>query len=87
MNRGAAEILEEKDLTGEALWAKVQGILADPDRLRSLGAVSYTHLDSTFTCGGGIIVEGYPDPISCWKTSGHGLETFREGLYLSLIHI
>ena len=32
-----AEILEEKDLTGEALWAKVQGILADPDRLRSLG--------------------------------------------------
>ncbi len=39
--------------------------------------------DSTFTCGGGIIVEGYPDPISCWKTSGHGLETFREGLYNS----
>lgn len=37
VNRGAAEILEEKDLTGEALWAKVQGILADPDRLRSLG--------------------------------------------------
>ena len=37
VNRGAAEILEEKDLTGEALWAKVQGILADPDQLRSLG--------------------------------------------------
>ena len=29
------------------------------------------------------MVEGYPDPISCWKTSGHGLETFRQGLYNS----
>ena len=40
--------------------------------------------DSTFTCTGGIMVEGYPEPISCWKhTPGHGLETFREGLYNS----
>ena len=37
VNRGAAEIIEEKDLTGELLWEKVQGILSDPERLRSLG--------------------------------------------------
>ena len=37
VNRGAAEIIEEKDLTGELLWKKVQGILSDPERLRSLG--------------------------------------------------
>lgn len=37
VNRGAAEIIEEKDLTGEALWQKVQEILADPARLSSLG--------------------------------------------------
>lgn len=38
---------------------------------------------STFTCDGSIQVEGYEDPISCWKHTGHGLETFREGLYNS----
>ncbi len=37
VRRGAAEIIEEKDLTGEALWKKVEKILSDPDRLRSLG--------------------------------------------------
>ena len=37
VRRGAAEIIEEKDLTGEALWKKVETILSDPDRLRSLG--------------------------------------------------
>lgn len=37
VNRGAAEIIEEKDLTGESLWRKVEKILSDPDRLRSLG--------------------------------------------------
>ena len=37
VQRGAAEILEEKDLTGQALWEKVQAILSDPERLRSLG--------------------------------------------------
>ena len=37
VNRGAAEIIEEKDLTGELLWEKVQGILSDPERLQSLG--------------------------------------------------
>ena len=37
VRRGAAEIIEEKDLTGEALWKKVEKILSDRDRLRSLG--------------------------------------------------
>lgn len=37
VRRGAAEIIEEKDLTGEVLWRKVEKILSDPDRLRSLG--------------------------------------------------
>ena len=37
VRRGAAEIIEEKDLTGEALWEKVQSILSDPQRLESLG--------------------------------------------------
>ncbi len=37
VRRGAAEIIEEKDLTGEGLWKKVEKILADPERLRSLG--------------------------------------------------
>ncbi|MGI6255251.1 MAG: penicillin-binding transpeptidase domain-containing protein [Acutalibacter sp.] len=38
---------------------------------------------STFNCGGSIMVEGWNEPIHCWKHSGHGLETFREGLYNS----
>ncbi len=37
VRRGAAEIIEEKDLSGEALWKKVQKILSDPERLASLG--------------------------------------------------
>lgn len=37
VRREAAEIIEEKDLSGEALWAKVNKILSDPNRLRSLG--------------------------------------------------
>ena len=37
VRRGAAEIIEEKDLTGEALWKKVSKILSDPARLASLG--------------------------------------------------
>ena len=36
--------------------------------------------ETTFTCTGGILVEGWDDPISCWQHSGHGLETFRDGL-------
>lgn len=38
---------------------------------------------STFNCGGSIMVEGWNEPIHCWRHSGHGLETFREGLYNS----
>ncbi len=37
VKRGAGEIIEEKDLTGEALWKKVEKILSDPERLKSLG--------------------------------------------------
>ncbi len=37
VRRGAAEIIEEKDLTGQALWKKVEKILGDPARLQSLG--------------------------------------------------
>lgn len=37
VNRGAAEIIEEKDLTGKILWEKVEGLLSNPARLRSLG--------------------------------------------------
>lgn len=37
VRRGAAEIIEEKDLTGLALWELVDGILSDPARLESLG--------------------------------------------------
>ena len=37
VRRGAAEIIEEKNLTGEVLWEKVQAILSDQERLRSLG--------------------------------------------------
>jgi len=37
VRRGAAEIIEEKDLTGKALWKKVNKILSDPERLASLG--------------------------------------------------
>ncbi len=36
VKRGAAEILEEKDLTGEALWNKIQELLEQPERLKSL---------------------------------------------------
>ncbi len=37
VNRGAAEIVEEKDLSGEALWQKITDILGHEERLRSLG--------------------------------------------------
>ncbi len=36
--------------------------------------------ESTFNCGGSIMVDGWDDPIHCWRHSGHGLETFRDGL-------
>ena len=37
VNRGAAEIIEEKDLTGELLWEKVRDLVHDPERLNTLG--------------------------------------------------
>ena len=37
VKRGAGERIEEKDLTGEARWKKVEKILSDPERLKSLG--------------------------------------------------
>lgn len=37
VNRGAAEIIEEKDLTGEVLWEKVRSLINDPERLKTLG--------------------------------------------------
>lgn len=36
VNRGAAKIIEEKDLTGEKLWEMVQDILSNPETLASL---------------------------------------------------
>lgn len=37
VNRGAAAIIEEKDLTGEALCRKVDELFASPNTIRSLG--------------------------------------------------
>lgn len=39
--------------------------------------------EDTFYCSGSLTVEGYPKPIHCHKTTGHGLVTFREGLQQS----
>ena len=36
-NRGAAEVIEEKDLTGEKLVGEVAGLLADPAALSAMG--------------------------------------------------
>lgn len=37
----------------------------------------------TFTCTGGLIVDGWPRPIGCAKETGHGTVTFRYGLQQS----
>lgn len=37
VRRGAAEIIEEKDLTGPVLWQRVKDLLSDPEHLKSLG--------------------------------------------------
>lgn len=37
VNRGAAAIIEEKDLTGETLCRKVDELFSSPDRIRTLG--------------------------------------------------
>ena len=36
-DRGAAVVIEEKDLTGEILWNTVEELLTDPDRLSKMG--------------------------------------------------
>ncbi|MBS5621513.1 MAG: UDP-N-acetylglucosamine--N-acetylmuramyl-(pentapeptide) pyrophosphoryl-undecaprenol N-acetylglucosamine transferase, partial [Clostridium sp.] len=38
VNRGAAAILEEKDLSGEALCKKVQGLFENPDTIPTFAA-------------------------------------------------
>lgn len=47
--------------------------------------------NSTFTCTGVARIPNYSRGISCWKHSGHGTQTFREGLMNScnpfFIHI
>ena len=37
-------------------------------------------LQDSFYCGGSVMVPGWKDPIECWKHSGHGAETFVEGV-------
>ena len=37
VNRGAAKIIEDKNLTGEVLWEMTEKLMADEDELRSLG--------------------------------------------------
>ena len=37
-------------------------------------------LNWSYTCTGSIKVSGWPHPISCWKKSGHGTETFTRAL-------
>lgn len=35
-------------------------------------------LDSTFYCGGSMDVLGRSEPLNCWRTTGHGLQTLTE---------
>jgi len=37
-------------------------------------------IDSTFNCIGFTQFDGLDDPIRCWHTTGHGTQTFTEGL-------
>lgn len=37
VNNEAAEIIEEKNLTGKALWNKIESLINDPDKLKTLG--------------------------------------------------
>lgn len=37
VNRGAAELIEEKDLTGDLLWERVENLLINPEIVQSLG--------------------------------------------------
>lgn len=42
-----------------------------------------TTFQDRYYCSGALKVEGYPEPISCHKHSGHGSVTFAEGLQQS----
>ena len=37
-------------------------------------------LNDSFNCSGALVVVDGTDPIHCWKTSGHGLQTFTEAI-------
>ena len=37
VNRDAAVLIEEKDLSGEKLWQTVKDLLADPERVAQIG--------------------------------------------------
>lgn len=49
VNNGAAEIIEEKDLTGEALISKIETLLSDKEKLKAIGenAGKMAHLDAS----------------------------------------
>lgn len=42
-----------------------------------------TTFSDPYYCSGGMKIDGYPKPINCHKTSGHGAVTFRVGLQQS----
>ena len=37
-------------------------------------------VNDSFDCTGALVVVEGTDPIHCWKTSGHGLQTFTEAI-------
>lgn len=49
VNNGAAEIIEEKDLTGEVLLGKLRALLSDKEKLKKIGenAGKMAHLDAS----------------------------------------
>lgn len=42
-----------------------------------------TVFSDMYTCTGGMMISGYPEPIRCHKRSGHGTVTYRVGLQQS----
>ena len=42
-----------------------------------------TNFQEKYYCSGGLKIEGYPLPISCHRTTGHGMVTFAVGLQQS----
>ena len=37
-------------------------------------------MDSSFYCGGSLMVAGREDPLNCWNTGGHGTETLTQAI-------